>query len=238
LKWFVVQLALSDQPVNLDTMPRLDIFEAYRLYSVALMQEGTIRHALRLGFFTEEVSAEAVLGYLKTFFAAPVVERISVAEHKRFSEQQAPAADNKANARVITLEEKRAAPPTTLSELRAQTGIHQAIKLKPSASPAAAQSSASRAVPTIHETVGSPKIVPTSTTMYRTSGKYAAPAVKRFGGAVTENTPKKTNGKNGGVSAQQDLLAEARSLGLSDTQILRVQKNPSLLSRLVGKLTK
>jgi hypothetical protein len=54
---------------------------------------------------------------------------------------------------------------------------------------------------------------------------------------VTENTPKKAS-KNGGAPAQQDLLAEARSLGLSDTQILRVQKNPSLLSRLVGKLTK
>ena len=73
--------------------------------------------------------------------------------------------------------------------------------------------------------------------MYRTSGKYAAPAVKRFGGAVTQNTPKKANGK-AVASAQQDLLEEARLMGLSDTQILRVQKNPSLLSRLVGKLTK
>jgi hypothetical protein len=34
------------------------------------------------------------------------------------------------------------------------------------------------------------------------------------------------------------MLEEARLLGLSDTQMIRVQKNPSLLSRLVGKLSK
>jgi len=229
LKWFVVQLALSDQPVNLDTMPRLDIFEAYRLYSVALLQNGRISHALRLGFFSEQVSADAVLGYLKTFFAAPVVERISVAEHKRFSEEpQSKAAEqtdkSNANARVITLEEKRAAPPTTLSELRTQN-MAPAAKPKPLA----------QSVPTIHEAVASIPIVPTTTTMYRTSGKYAAPAVKRSG-TVTANTPKKAH--KVAAPAQQDLLEEARAMGLSDTQILRVQKNPSLLSRLVGKLTK
>jgi hypothetical protein len=218
LKWFVVQLALSDQPVNLDTMPRLDIFEAYRLYSVALMENGGIRHALRLGFFTEQVSAEAVLGYLKTFFASPEVERISKAEYERFSAEPPPKKNEvepKSNARVITLEEKRQAPPTTLSELRAATSI-----------------------PTIHEAVAAPRVVPTSTTMYRTSGKYAAPAVKRSG-AVGNNTPLKKAGAGKSMPpSQRDLVEEARSLGLSDTQIIRVQKNPSLLSRLVGKLTK
>ena len=55
-----MQLAVSDQPVNLDAMPRLDIFEAYRLYSVATAGSGKIVHSLRLGFFKEAVSAEAV----------------------------------------------------------------------------------------------------------------------------------------------------------------------------------
>ena len=64
-KWFAVQLAVSDQPVNLDAMPRLDIFEAYRLYSVATAGSGKIVHSLRLGFFKEAVSAEAVMGYLQ-----------------------------------------------------------------------------------------------------------------------------------------------------------------------------
>lgn len=85
-KWYVVQLAQSDHPVNLEAMPKLDIFSAYSLYSVAITTGGTIRHALRLGFFREEVSAEAVLGYLKTFFASPSVARVSSAEYMRFAE--------------------------------------------------------------------------------------------------------------------------------------------------------
>ena len=59
-KWFAIQLAASEQPVNLDAMPHLDIFEAYRLYSVATAGSGKIVHSLRLGFFKEAVSAEAV----------------------------------------------------------------------------------------------------------------------------------------------------------------------------------
>ena len=85
-KWFAIQLAVSDQPVNLDAMPRLDIFEAYRLYSVATAGSGKIVHSLRLGFFKEAVSAEAVMGYLKTFFGSPTVMRVSVAEHARFKD--------------------------------------------------------------------------------------------------------------------------------------------------------
>src|SRR5690606_38370405 len=89
-KWFAIQLAASEQPVNLDTMPHLDIFEAYRLYSVATAGSGKIVHSLRLGFFKEAVSAEAVAGYLKTFFAAPTVLRISVAEQTRFKDAPQP----------------------------------------------------------------------------------------------------------------------------------------------------
>ena len=85
-KWFAIQLAVSEQPVNLDTMPHLDIFEAYRLYSVASAGGGKINHFLRLGFFREEVSAEAVSGYLKTFFPTPTVVRISIAEQTRFKD--------------------------------------------------------------------------------------------------------------------------------------------------------
>ena len=105
-KWFAVQLAISEQPVNLDTMPRLDIFAAYCLYSVAVMEEGSIRHALRLGFFKEEMSADAVSGYLKTFFPTPKILRISAAEHKRFADppprKPAPRPDN-----VVKLDEAR-----------------------------------------------------------------------------------------------------------------------------------
>lgn len=112
-KWFVVQLALSEQPINLDTMPKLDIFAAYRLYSVALMEGGGIRHALRLGFFRENVSAEAVMGYLKAFFPAPGISQISAAEYDRFAEPKPRAKPVEAEAKVVNLQDKRTAPVTT-----------------------------------------------------------------------------------------------------------------------------
>jgi hypothetical protein len=71
-------------------MPRLDIFTAYRLYSITTTETRTVTHSLRLGFFTESVSAEAVCGYLKTFFGAPRVVRISTAEQLRFSQEAQP----------------------------------------------------------------------------------------------------------------------------------------------------
>ena len=94
-------------------MPRLDIFEAYRLYSVATAGSGKIVHSLRLGFFKEAVSAEAVMGYLQTFFGSPTVMRVSVAEHARFKD--APSAKKPAapahEAKVVELNNARATRP-------------------------------------------------------------------------------------------------------------------------------
>ncbi len=137
-KWFAVQLALSEQPINLDTMPKLDIFAAYTLYSVAMMEGGTIKHALRLGFFRENVSAEAVMGYLKAFFNTPAITQIASAEYNRFADpkpkpQPTPAAD----ANVVKLDGKRpAAPtkpaaPTTASKPASSGASRPAVAAKP-----------------------------------------------------------------------------------------------------------
>lgn len=115
-KWFVVQLALSEQPINLDTMPKLDIFAAYRLYCVALMEGGSIRHALRLGFFRENVSAEAVMGYLKAFFPTPGITQISSAEQERFAEPKLqPRPVTEPAAKVVSLSDKRMPPAKAAS---------------------------------------------------------------------------------------------------------------------------
>lgn len=123
-KWYVVQLALSDHPVNLDAMPKLDIFSAYSVYSVAITTGGTIRHALRLGFFREDVSAEAVSGYLKTFFPSPTITRVSAAEHSRFAEPpRKPGAPAGTADKIVPL--KRTALPKTA-----------AVATKPATAPA------------------------------------------------------------------------------------------------------
>jgi hypothetical protein len=69
-------------------VPSLDIFAAYCLYSVAGLDQGKVMHALRLGFFADEISAQAVAAYLQSYFEAPAIKRVSVAERERFAEQR------------------------------------------------------------------------------------------------------------------------------------------------------
>ncbi|HWS62400.1 MAG TPA: SPOR domain-containing protein [Steroidobacteraceae bacterium] len=90
-RWFVVQLALSDDAFDPDALPHLDIFSLYRLYTVVGMDQGRLVHALRLGFFGEEVGARAVASYLSGFYDEPIVKRVSVAERDRFADQRVEA---------------------------------------------------------------------------------------------------------------------------------------------------
>jgi hypothetical protein len=92
-KWYAIQLVLSDRPVNLDMMPRLEVFAAHRLYAIAAKQaDSTMHYALRLGFFADETSAEMTCGHLRTFFSSPAIVRVSTAEQSRFARPAAPAA--------------------------------------------------------------------------------------------------------------------------------------------------
>lgn len=97
--WFAIQLVISDRPINLDMMPHLEAFAAHRLYALAAKHETGTWHALRLGFFADERSAEATCEGLRTYFAAPTTVRVSVAEHVRFA-PTAPAAAPKPAAVV------------------------------------------------------------------------------------------------------------------------------------------
>jgi hypothetical protein len=104
-RWFVVQLALSDDAFDPDALPHLDIFSLYRLYTVIGMDQGRLVHALRLGFFGEEVGARAVASYLASFYDDPIVKRVSVAERDRFADQRVEARkDVGATGRHLSIE--------------------------------------------------------------------------------------------------------------------------------------
>lgn len=225
-KWFAVQLAVSDQPVNLDAMPRLDIFEAYRLYSVASAGSGKIVHSLRLGFFKEAVSAEAVMGYLQTFFGSPTVMRVSVAEHGRFKDPPSikkPAAPPAHEAKIVELNNARAARPVVPTvTMEVAPGVDTAV-------------------------TGSFK--PLDTGSFRTSatGKHKAlKSAAKSAGPSTRTARAKTGntGKNRTLpsidkrSLAEQLLEEAREVELSESGIRKLPKSDSLLSRMLGRLTK
>ena len=90
-RWFVIQLAIADHAFDPDAVPNLDIFSEYRLYSVAGLDQGRVVHALRLGFFREEIGAVAVASYLGTYWDKPTIKRVSLAERERFADQRVEA---------------------------------------------------------------------------------------------------------------------------------------------------
>lgn len=213
-QWFALQLAVSDHAINLDTMPKLDIFAAFRLYSIATPQQGKIIHSLRLGFFKEKVSAEAVAGYLKTFFNTPDVLRVSGAEQLRFADPPKPPVLQETahpTAKILPLNDARLRAGKSIQAAPVQAAQPQ----KPAAAPPNNPSLARHA-----------KAVPA-----KPPGpvKAAAPAKKAPSGkrAAVRNR-----------SLNELLHEEAREVELSESGIRRMEQKGSLLSRLVGKLTR
>ena len=87
-RWYAIQLAVSDKPFDLASVPKLDILSLYRLYSAAGLNQGRTVYALRLGFFSEETAAAAVAQYLAAYYDKPAVTRVTVAERERFAIQR------------------------------------------------------------------------------------------------------------------------------------------------------
>jgi hypothetical protein len=85
-RWFAIQLMLREEPIDAEQVPNLGIFAEYRLYSVTGLEQDRVRHALRVGFFSSELAAQAVAGYLVGYFDSPVVKRVSNAERERFAD--------------------------------------------------------------------------------------------------------------------------------------------------------
>lgn len=80
---FVVQLCRSNEPIELGSLPALDIFRAYTLYLAEGAFEGVTWYALRMGFFGDADSAKQVAYYARTNFASVAVVPINADERTR-----------------------------------------------------------------------------------------------------------------------------------------------------------
>ena len=89
---FAVQLQWSVQPVQLDRVPPLAIFSAYTLYTVEGSREGRKWYGLRLGFFSDAISAKQVAYYVRSEFTSVAVVPVSPAEKSRASDEETKAA--------------------------------------------------------------------------------------------------------------------------------------------------
>jgi hypothetical protein len=89
---FAVQLQWSVQPAELDKVPPLAIFSAYTLYTVEGSRDGRKWYGLRLGFFSDAISAKQVAHYVRSEFASVAVVPVSPQEKRRATDQDAKAA--------------------------------------------------------------------------------------------------------------------------------------------------
>jgi hypothetical protein len=84
--WFAVQLQWSVQPVELNRVPPLAIFSAYTLYTVEGSRDGRKWYGLRLGFFSDAISAKQVAYYVRSEFTSVAVVPVSPQERTRASD--------------------------------------------------------------------------------------------------------------------------------------------------------
>jgi hypothetical protein len=85
--FFAVQLQWSVQPVELEQVPPLAIFSAYTLYTVEGSREGRRWYGLRLGFFSDAISAKQVAYYVRSEFTSVAVVPVSPQEKARATDQ-------------------------------------------------------------------------------------------------------------------------------------------------------
>ncbi|MFL6601240.1 MAG: hypothetical protein ACJ8R9_07885 [Steroidobacteraceae bacterium] len=84
--WFAVQLQWAVQPVELSKVPPLAIFSAYTLYTVEGSRDGRKWYGLRLGFFSDAISAKQVAYYVRSEFTSVAVVPVSPQERTRASD--------------------------------------------------------------------------------------------------------------------------------------------------------
>src|SRR6185312_11982748 len=78
--------------VELDKVPPLAIFSAYTLYTVEGSREGRKWYGLRLGFFSDAISAKQVAYYVRSEFTSVAVVPVSPQEKVRAGAEETRAA--------------------------------------------------------------------------------------------------------------------------------------------------
>jgi hypothetical protein len=107
---FAVQLDWSVTPFDMGKVPPLAIFNAYTLYTTEANREGRTWYGLRLGFFSDAVSAKQVAYYVRSDFNTVSVVPVTTIEKERANDL------NAARSGIHRALNMRAAPaPTTRS---------------------------------------------------------------------------------------------------------------------------
>ncbi|HWW19704.1 MAG TPA: hypothetical protein VNZ06_02770 [Steroidobacteraceae bacterium] len=102
---YAVQLIWSVKPIDVSQVPQLAIFSAYTLYGAEGNRDGRRWYGLRLGFFTDAVSAKQVAHYVRSEFSTVSVVPVTTRERER--------AKNAARPGELALQTSPPAKPAT-----------------------------------------------------------------------------------------------------------------------------
>lgn len=153
---FAVQLQWSVQPADLSKVPPLAIFSAYTLYTVEGSRDGRKWYGLRLGFFSDAISAKQVAHYVRSEFSSVAVVPVSPQEKSRASDRDVKAAS-------LTPAPSRAQPKEEFKLIDDDTAKKQVsalLRAKRDSAPASAPKAAKvpgRPVPAAAPAAGSPR---------------------------------------------------------------------------------
>jgi hypothetical protein len=147
---FAVQLQWAVQPVELDKVPPLAIFSAYTLYTVEGSREGRKWYGLRLGFFSDAISAKQVAYYVRSEFASVAVVPVSPQEKDRASDEDS----KKANSSMAFPRKTRTGPVDEFKLIDSEDeakptagGAKTSAATRPAGKPAAPAAAAARSAP-------------------------------------------------------------------------------------------
>ncbi len=109
---FAVQIDWSVTPFDMSKVPPLAIFNAYTLYTTEATREGRTWYGLRLGFFSDAVSAKQVAYYVRSDFKSVSVVPVTTIEKERATDINA---ERSGIHRAVNIKEGPAPTPQSLS---------------------------------------------------------------------------------------------------------------------------
>jgi len=83
---FVVQLHWSPEPIDARSVPALAVFKTHTLYTRESRRQGRACYFLRLGFFSDPLSAKEIAAQVRTKYASAAVVPVTEQERKGASE--------------------------------------------------------------------------------------------------------------------------------------------------------
>jgi hypothetical protein len=119
---FAVQLDWSVTPFDMGKVPPLAIFNAYTLYTTEANREGRTWFGLRLGFFSDAVSAKQVAYYVRSDFKTVSVVPVTTIEKERANDLNASRSGIHRAANI-----KEGPPPTTQSITSSNSGVFKLL---------------------------------------------------------------------------------------------------------------